>query len=82
MKAGWKTIVWNRFAAKVGLLVVKSAIAAKSATECVSASRLVILCLLDQKALHEIFANINPYPDDRKILVDYASGPSAELLET
>lgn len=81
VKAGWKTIIWNRSAAKAGPLVAKGAIAAKSATECVSASRLVITCLLDHKALYEIFANMSPYPDDRTILVDYTSGPPAELQE-
>ena len=80
--AGWKAIVWNRSAAKAGPLVAKGAIAAKSATECVSASRLVISCLLDHKALHEIFANVSPHPDNGTILVDFTSGTPAEIQKT
>lgn len=82
VKAGWKTIVWNRSADKAEALVAQGAIAVKSPTECVSASRLVITCLLDHKALHGIFANVSPHPDDGAILVDYTSGPPAEIQET
>ncbi|KAE8422564.1 hypothetical protein BDV36DRAFT_245424 [Aspergillus pseudocaelatus] len=82
VRAGWKAIVWNRSAAKAESLVAEGAIAVKSITECVSASRLVITCLLDHKALHEIFANVSPHPDDGAVLVDFTSGTAAQIQET
>lgn len=82
VKAGWKVTVWNRSAVKAESLVAMGAIAAKSATECVRASRLVIICLLDHKALHEIFANVSTQPDDGTVLVDFTSGSTAKIQET
>ena len=86
--AGWKAIVWNRSAAKAGPLVAKGAIAAKSATRnqqpnvSVQVASSLLTCLLDQKALHEIFANVSPHPDNGTILVDFTSGTPVEIQKT
>lgn len=51
---GYKTTAWNRSPAKAAPLKEKGAYLASTPTECIQASRLIIICLLDDKAVQEI----------------------------
>ncbi|WP_025846174.1 NAD(P)-dependent oxidoreductase [Paenibacillus ehimensis] len=54
LNAGHRTTVWNRSADKADALVAKGAVRAASAAEAVSASPLIVVCVLDYEAVHEI----------------------------
>ncbi|MFB0842231.1 NAD(P)-dependent oxidoreductase [Paenibacillus oleatilyticus] len=54
LKAGHPTTVWNRSAEKADALVAKGAILVASPAEAVSASPLIVVCVLDYEAVHEI----------------------------
>lgn len=75
---GWKTTVWNRTAEKALPLVAIGGVHATTIDECIRASRLVIICLLDQRAVTEILTSCNASSGSGRILVDFTSGlPSA-----
>ncbi|WP_010494235.1 NAD(P)-dependent oxidoreductase [Paenibacillus elgii] len=58
LKAGHPTTVWNRSAEKADALVAKGAIRAATAAEAVSASPLIVVCVLDYEAAHEILGSV------------------------
>lgn len=74
VEQGWKTTVWNRSSAKFDLLVAKGALAAPSVNECIGASRLVIICLLNAQAVHEVLANVDSLSCTGRNLINYTSG--------
>lgn len=82
VKNGWKTTVWNRSAAKAQSLAAEGAIAAKSPSECIEASCLVITCLLDPDALLNVLGAISPYSCAGRILVDYTSGTPSQIQQS
>ncbi|KAB8218868.1 hypothetical protein BDV33DRAFT_174629 [Aspergillus novoparasiticus] len=79
---GWKTTVWNRSTDKVHPLVAKGAVPAASLTQCVGASRLVVICLLNPGAVHEVLENIDPLSCMGRTLVDYTSGTTLLTRQT
>lgn len=79
---GWKTTVWNRTTDKVYPLVVTGALPATSVTECIRASHLVVICLLNPTAVHEVFEGIDPSACVGRILIDYTSGTGHLTRET
>ncbi|WP_088833823.1 NAD(P)-dependent oxidoreductase [Paenibacillus tyrfis] len=58
LKAGHRTTVWNRSADKADALVAKGAIRAATVAEAVSASPLIVVCVLDYEAAHEILGSV------------------------
>lgn len=82
VKNGWKTTVWNRSAAKAQSLAAEGAFAAKSPSECIEASGLVITCLLDPQALLEVLGSINSHSSAGRILVDYTSGTPSQIQQS
>jgi 3-hydroxyisobutyrate dehydrogenase-like beta-hydroxyacid dehydrogenase len=52
VRAGHPTTVWNRTAAKADPLIARGAAGAATAAEAVAASPLVVVCLLDDAAVH------------------------------
>ncbi|MFF8276836.1 NAD(P)-dependent oxidoreductase [Streptomyces lateritius] len=56
LDAGHPTTVWNRTAAKAGPLVARGAAHAAGVAEAVAASELVVVCVLDHAAVHELLA--------------------------
>lgn len=82
VKNGWRTTIWNRSAAKVQLLVGEGAIAAKSPSECIEASGLVITCLLDPQALHDVLASVDSRSCAGRNLVDYTSGTPSQIQKS
>lgn len=75
----WTTTVWNRSPARCQPLVTAGAIAAPSADECIRASPLVIACISNSQALHEILENTHSESPNCHILVDYTAGSFSEI---
>jgi len=51
---GWKTTIWNRSSAKAAPLATKGAIVAASPANCIQASDLIIVCLLNTVVYHQV----------------------------
>ncbi|RPE36491.1 NAD(P)-dependent oxidoreductase [Kitasatospora cineracea] len=73
VRAGHPTTVWNRMPGKAGALVAQGAVEAAGVAEAVTASPVVVACLLDHDALHEVLA---PAADALagRLLVNLTSG--------
>jgi 3-hydroxyisobutyrate dehydrogenase-like beta-hydroxyacid dehydrogenase len=75
------TTVWNRSAGKAADLVERGALRTDTAAEAVAASRLTIVCVLDDKALHAVLDPIGPGLSGRT-LVNLTSGPPESARAT
>lgn len=81
LREGHATTVWNRTAAKAGPLVAKGAELADSVADAVAASPLVVVCVLDYDAVHELLDPVAGALDGR-VLVNLTSGTSEGARET
>ncbi|MBN6053933.1 NAD(P)-dependent oxidoreductase [Nonomuraea sp. RK-328] len=81
LRDGYTTTVWNRTAAKADDLVARGARPAGSVAEAVAASPLVIVCLTDYEAVHELLDPLVGELDGR-VLVNLTSGTSQGARET
>lgn len=81
LKDGHPTTVWNRTAAKAEQLVAQGAKLADSAGDAVAASPLVVVCVSDYDAVHELLDPLGQVLDGR-VLVNLTSGTSALARET
>ncbi|WP_410585042.1 NAD(P)-dependent oxidoreductase [Amycolatopsis sp. lyj-108] len=81
LAAGHPTTVWNRSAGKADGLVADGATRAATITEAVTASPLVVVCLLDYPVLHEI---LDPVGDTLagRALVNLTNGTPDQARET
>ncbi|MEV4627014.1 NAD(P)-binding domain-containing protein [Micromonospora sp. NPDC049523] len=81
LQDGHPTTVWNRTAAKAEHLVARGATLADSAHDAVTASPLVVVCVSDYDAVHEL---LDPLGDALagRVLVNLTSGPSLVARET
>ncbi|KAJ5825837.1 hypothetical protein N7474_002975 [Penicillium riverlandense] len=79
---GWRTTVWNRSSTKTHPLVAIGAVAAASVTQCISASRLVVTCLLNPEAVHDVLEGADPLSCAGRTLIDYTSGTRSQTWET
>ncbi|AVT30573.1 6-phosphogluconate dehydrogenase [Plantactinospora sp. BC1] len=81
LRNGHPTTVWNRTTAKAGQLVAAGARLADSPADAVAASPLVIVCVSNYDAVHEL---LDPLGDalDGRVLVNLTSGTSAAARET
>ncbi|WP_409492211.1 NAD(P)-dependent oxidoreductase [Amycolatopsis sp. cmx-11-12] len=81
LAAGHPTTVWNRSAGKADSLVADGATRAATITEAVTASPLVVVCLLDYPVLHEI---LDPVGDALagRALVNLTNGTPDQARET
>lgn len=64
---------------KTEVLAAEGAIAASSASECVSASQIVLVCVIDPAAYNDIFERVDPASCNGCILVDYTSGSPSQI---
>lgn len=78
---GHPTTVWNRTAAKAEQLVAQGARLAASAGDAVAASRLVLVCVSDYDAVHELLDPLGEVLEGR-VLVNLTSSTSALARET
>ncbi|KAK2757600.1 hypothetical protein FQN54_004569 [Arachnomyces sp. PD_36] len=81
LNEGYKTTVWNRSLAKAEPLTKKGAHLASTPTECIQASQLVIVCLLDSKAVNDILPKDSSVFLDRTI-VNLTNGTPEEARST
>ena len=78
---GFPTTVWNRSNEKGADLVAKGAIRAGTISEAISASTLVVVCVLDYEAMHQVIDS-EDVPVAGKVIVNLTSGTPAEARET
>ncbi|WP_151479989.1 NAD(P)-dependent oxidoreductase [Streptomyces albicerus] len=81
LRDGYPTTVWNRTAAKAERLVSQGAKLADSVGDAVAAGPLVIVCVSDYDAVHELLHPLGEVLDGR-VLVNLTSGTSAQARET
>jgi 3-hydroxyisobutyrate dehydrogenase-like beta-hydroxyacid dehydrogenase len=81
LRDGHPTTVWNRTAAKAEDLVAQGAKLADSCNDAVSASPLVVVCVSDYDAVHELLDPLDGVLDGR-VLVNLTSGTSEQARET
>lgn len=80
LEKGHATTVWNRSPKKIDELVTKGAARAATVAEAVSASTVVVVCVLDYKAMHEIVNSLGDTQDGR-VVVNLTSGTPREARE-
>lgn len=78
--AGHRTTVWNRTAEKAEPLVGQGAVLAGSLAEAITASRLVVVCLLDDRSVRDVLEPVAGALAGRA-LVNLTNGTPAQALE-
>jgi 3-hydroxyisobutyrate dehydrogenase-like beta-hydroxyacid dehydrogenase len=94
LKAGHKTTVWNRSAEKADPLVAQGAVRAGDVAEAVAASDVLVVCVFDYAAMHEILDPVREkltgkvivnltsgLPDDARGAADWARATGADYLD-
>jgi len=83
LDSGYRVTVWNRTAAKAEPLVAQGAVLAASALAAVSASRVVVICVHDYAATHDILgADDTVAALTGKVLVQLTTGSPVEARES
>jgi 3-hydroxyisobutyrate dehydrogenase-like beta-hydroxyacid dehydrogenase len=80
LNGGHATTVWNRDAAKADPLVARGAVRATTAAEAFTASRLVVICVLDNDAVRRLLHPLAGKLTGR-VLVNLTTGTPAEARE-
>lgn len=80
LAAGHPTTVWNRTTAKADPLVAKGAVRAETAAEAVTASRLVVVCLLDSGSVREVLGDATAALPGR-VVVNTTNGTPGQARE-
>lgn len=81
LRDGHPTTVWNRTAAKAEQLVARGARFADSASDAVAASPLVVVCVSDYDAVHELLDPLDEALQGR-VLVNLTTGTSPQARQT
>ncbi|GAA2683315.1 MULTISPECIES: NAD(P)-dependent oxidoreductase [Actinosynnema] len=81
LEKGHRTTVWNRSPGKADDLVSQGAVRAATVAEAVAASELVVVCVLDYRAMREIVNSLGDAPSGR-VIVNLTSGTPEEARET
>ncbi|WP_086827116.1 NAD(P)-dependent oxidoreductase [Allokutzneria sp. NRRL B-24872] len=68
LKAGHRTTVWNRTAAKADDLVSNGAARAATVADAITASPLVIICVLDYPTLHDVLGGADDALEGRTVV--------------
>ncbi|QFZ20333.1 NAD(P)-dependent oxidoreductase [Saccharothrix syringae] len=77
---GHPTTVWNRSPEKAEALVAKGAVLAATPAEAIAASELVVVCVLDYRAMREIIDSLGEAPAGR-VIVNLTSGTPDEARQ-
>lgn len=80
LRSGHATTVWNRAAAKADPLVARGAVRAATAAEAFNASPLIVICVLDNRAVRELLQPLAGKLAGR-VLVNLTTGTPAEARE-
>ncbi|GAA3729769.1 3-hydroxyisobutyrate dehydrogenase-like beta-hydroxyacid dehydrogenase [Spinactinospora alkalitolerans] len=81
LDSGRPTTVWNRSPEKADGLVAEGAVRAATATEAVSASPLVVVCVLDYRAVHDVLGPAGAALSGR-VLVNLTNGTPEQARRT
>jgi 3-hydroxyisobutyrate dehydrogenase-like beta-hydroxyacid dehydrogenase len=81
LAGGHATTVWNRTPSKADDLVARGATLADSAADAVAASPLVVVCVTDYRAAHELLEPLGATLQGR-VLVNLTSGTSQDARQT
>ena len=81
LKAGHPTTVWNRTAGKADDLVADGAVRAATVEDAITASPLVIVCLLDYPTLHDVLGGAGAALPDRTV-VNLTNGTPDQARDT
>ncbi|MDF2963958.1 MAG: 6-phosphogluconate dehydrogenase [Paenibacillus sp.] len=81
LKEGLRTTVWNRTASKADALVAQGAEFASTVVEAIAASPLVVICVLDYGAVHEILEQVGEILASR-VVVNLTNGTPAQARQT
>lgn len=81
LEDGHPTTVWNRTAAKADQLVARGASPAATTAEAIEASPLVVVCISDYDAVHELLDPLGDVLADR-VLLNLTTGTSAQARQT
>ncbi|SDM62822.1 NAD(P)-dependent oxidoreductase [Allokutzneria albata] len=81
LKAGHPTTVWNRTAGKADDLVANGAVQAATVEDAITASPLVVVCLLDYPTLHKVLGGAATTLTGRT-LVNLTNGTPGQARET
>jgi 3-hydroxyisobutyrate dehydrogenase-like beta-hydroxyacid dehydrogenase len=68
IRAGYSTTVWNRNAGKTTSLIEAGAHAASTAGEAVDASDVIVVCLFDQRSVHDVLDPIVDRLNGRRLI--------------
>ncbi|MEV6951049.1 NAD(P)-binding domain-containing protein [Streptomyces sp. NPDC051183] len=81
LKAGHPTTVWNRTPAKAEGLAARGAVVARTVSDAIRASSLIVVCLADSAAVHDA---VGPHRAELagRTLVNLTSGTSDEARRT
>ncbi|MBW4716740.1 NAD(P)-binding domain-containing protein [Saccharothrix sp. SC076] len=79
--AGHPTTVWHRLPGPVDEPVATGAVHAATLVEAVSASPLVVVCVMDHRAMREIVNSLGDAPADR-VVVNLTPGSAEEARQT
>jgi 3-hydroxyisobutyrate dehydrogenase-like beta-hydroxyacid dehydrogenase len=82
LAAGHSTTVWNRTPDRAEPLVHQGAIPAESVEDAVAASPLVVLCLTDYAAVHQLIDPLDDGVFSGRVLVNLTTGTSHEARAT
>lgn len=80
LTGGYPTTVWNRSAGKADPLIAKGAVRAETPAEAITASRLVIVCLLDDQSVYDVLGT-NAGSLSGRVLVNLTNGTPAQGRE-
>ncbi|MGH3767822.1 MAG: NAD(P)-dependent oxidoreductase [Pseudonocardiaceae bacterium] len=80
LAGGYPATVWNRSAHKAAPLVAEGAVRAEAAAEAITASRLVIVCLLDYHSVYDVLG-ANDGSLSGRVLVNLTNGTPAQARE-
>ncbi|TCB95499.1 NAD(P)-dependent oxidoreductase [Micromonospora zingiberis] len=81
LAAGHPTTVWNRSPNKADELVVQGAVRAATVADAMSAGNLIVICVLDYRAMREIIDSTGDASADR-VIVNLTSGTPGDARAT
>ncbi|KFZ14403.1 hypothetical protein V502_06088 [Pseudogymnoascus sp. VKM F-4520 (FW-2644)] len=81
-KKDLKPTVWNRCAQKALGLEPLGAVVVPSASECIKASRLIVVCLVNEAAFHNILSGVEPAICKGRIIVNATTGAPSQIKKS
>lgn len=74
LDSGYPTTVWNRSQEKANALIARGATYTPTVAEAIAASPLVVICILDYQAVHEVLNSVSDTSLSGRVLVNLTNG--------